>query len=365
MTADVRVEGTQLRVHVVEHSAKKHGTPLHDESSQAAHVQHLEDVRRRVQRLGRSPAVIELHNSIWRMLQIERRIARAARRAKVTNRLARTRHSLQQPWEAAALERLPQYQKLAGALKELEEATAAAEDEALLVLYGSQAASAAESASSQFEAELHNLLKQLLDLRYSHPNRITIAIYSENQQSLFQLARAYFAAATAAKMNLKLAYYTANLPPQLDEKKKLEMFERIVTRLEAQKPAAFLATAPDRTTGIILKIEGQSAYAMYENERGLHTFIEGKAVHNLLVDAVEVSFEEYATPSSLTRRGSITPAGHGERRRVYHRTEGSIEDRMLDDRKEWQSNSAEGLSATLKEFIDIMHERTAEKLIVE
>jgi len=360
MTADVRVEGTQLRVHVIEHSGK---TVLSDESNQAAHVQRLEDIRRRVQRLGRSPAVIELHNAIWRMLQIERRIARAARRAKVTNRLARTRHSLQQPWEAAALERLPVYQKLAGALKELEEATAAAEDEALLVLYGSQSASATES--SRFEADLHNLLKQLLDLRYSHPNRITLAIYSENHHSLFQLARAYFAAATTAKLNLKLAYYTANLPPQLEKKKKVEMFERIVTRLEAQKPATFLATAPDRTTGIILNIEGQSAYAMYENERGLHTFIEGKAVHNLLVDAVEVSFEEYAAPSSLTRRGSITPAEHGGSRRVYHRTEGSIEDRMLDARKEWQSNSEEGLSATLKELINIMHERTAEKLIVE
>ncbi|HVI72623.1 MAG TPA: AAA family ATPase, partial [Pyrinomonadaceae bacterium] len=176
MTADVRVEGTQLRVHVVEHSGK---SVLYDELNQAAHVQRLEDIRRRVQRLGRSPAVIELHNAIWRMLQIERRIARAARRARVTNRLAKTRHSLQQPWEAAALERLPEYQKLARALKELEEATAAAEDEALLVLYGSQAAEKT-SAALQFEADLQHLLNQLLDLRYSHPNRITIAIYSEN-----------------------------------------------------------------------------------------------------------------------------------------------------------------------------------------
>jgi len=360
MTADVRVEGTQLHVHVVEHTAKKGVTPLYDESSQAAHVQRLEDIRRRVQRLGRSPAVIELHNAIWRMLQIERRIARAARRAKVTNRLARTRHSLQQPWEAAALERLPVYQKLAGALKELEAATAAAEDEALLVLYGSQAASLTES--SLFDAELHNLLKQLLDLRYPHPNRITVAIYSENHYSLFQLARAYFAATTAAKMNLKLAYYTANLPPRLEDEKKLEMFERIVTRLEAQQPVAFLSTAPDRTTGIILNIEGQSAYAKYENERGLHAIIEEKTVHNLLVDAIEVGFEEYAAPSLLTRRGSIT---HSKPRRVYHRTEGYIEDQMLEDRRDWQSNSDEGLSATLKEFIDIMHVRTAEKLIVE
>jgi len=356
MTADVRVEGTQLRVHVVEHSGK---TVLYDELNQAAQVQRLEDIRRRVQRLGRSPAVIELHNAIWRMLQIERRIARAARRAKVTNRLARTRHILQQPWEAAALERLPEYQKLAGTLKELEEATAVAEDEALLVLYGSQATEKA-SAAPHFEADLHDLLKQLLDLRYFHPNRITIAIYSENHHSLFQLARAYFA--TAAKMNIKLAYYTANLPPQLEKEKKVEMFDRIVTRLEALKPPVFLATAPDRTTGIILNIEGQSAYAMFENERGLHAFIEEKTVHNLLVETSEVNFEEYAAPLTLARRGSIIP---GERRRTYHRTDGYIEDRTIDARKDWHGNSDERLSATLQEFISIMHERTAEKLIVE
>ncbi|HXC72940.1 MAG TPA: AAA family ATPase [Pyrinomonadaceae bacterium] len=367
ITADVRVEGTQLRVDVVEHSARKGATPLYDDASQAAHVQRLQDIRRRVQRLGRSPVVIELHNALWRMLQIERRIARAARRAKMTNRLARTRHSLQQPWEAAALERLPVYQKLAGAVKELQEATATAEDEALLVLYGARAASTeAASAALQSETELHNLLRQLLDLRYTHPNRIVIAIYSENHDSLFQLARAYFAAATSAKMNIKLAYYTANLPAQLDDEKKLEMFGRIVTRVDAQKPAAFLSAAPDRTTGIVFYIEGQSAYATYENERGLHAFIEAKMVHDVLVDASESSFEEYAPPSSLTRRGSITPVTHGEgRRRLYHRTEGYIQDRVLDERRDWQSNSAEGLSATLKEFISLMHESSGAKLIAE
>jgi len=41
---------------------------------------------------------------------------------------------------------------------------------------------------------------------------------------------------------------------------------------------------------------------------------------------------------------------------------------MLDERKEWHGGSAERtheLSATLREFIDVMRERTAEKLIVE
>ena len=325
MIAEVKIEGNHLRVHLEEEIRKQRGTTssraagevLYDETNQAALANRLGDIRRRVQLLGRSSTVIGLHNSIWRLLQIERRILRAARRAKMTRNQAGKLHRSQHPSEAGALTRLAEYQKLAGALKGLEEATAAAEDAALLVLYGSQAAgpqSEAASGASQLETDLRNLLGQLLDLRYSHPNRITLAIYSENKRSLFELARGYFNAALSAKMNIQLAYYTANIPPEVreeealavvsakqkrsaekssstddtdeekDKKKKIiEMFGREVTRMEAPTPAAFLSSAPDATTAIILSIEGKSAYATYESEHGLHTFIEGKAVHNIFV----------------------------------------------------------------------------------
>ena len=134
-----------------------------------------------------------------------------------------------------------------------------------------------------------------------------------------------------------MAYYTANIPPELKEdldaaiakkqkpasqkseeeeeeeedeedkeEKVFEMFDRMVTRLESHKPAAFLSTAPDATTGIVFNIEGESAYATYESEHGVHAFLEGKAVHNILVDTSEISFKDYKPPSSLERRGSIT-----------------------------------------------------------
>ena len=50
---------------------------------------------------------------------------------------------------------------------------------------------------------------------------------------------------------------------------------------------------------------------------------------------------------------------------LHDRIEGYVDDRMLDDRREWQSNSDDGLSTTLKDIIDITHEHNAEKLIVE
>jgi hypothetical protein len=343
--------------------------------------------------------VIELHNSIWRLKQIEQRIARAARRAKVTRRQAGILHTQQNPLEASALAHLVAYQKIAFELKRLEEATAATEDEALLVLYGAAAPpNEFVSTAPQLETDLRHLLNQLLDLRYSHPHRITLAIYSENKRSLFELARGYFSAAVSAMTTIKIAYYTANIPPELIEeeanavvsKKKLadgekkiletlglkvareekiiEMFDRRVARVEAPGQAAFLLSAPDNTTGIILGFEGQSAYATYEGERGLHAFIEEKAVHTLLVHTSETSFQEYKAPPSLERRGSINPASHGERRRTYHRTDGYIQDRLLDERREWQGYSVDALrrlAAVLKELIEMQYERTAEKLIVE
>lgn len=406
MIADVQMDGNHLRVHL-EHETKKRPAIVYDESSLAARAKRLGDIRRSVQRLGRSSSVIELHNSIWRLIQLERRIAKAARRTKVTRQQARKLFKSQHPAEMVALARLAEYQNLAATLKALEEATAAAEDDALLVLYGRKAPGTqneAASLASQLETDLRNLLCQLLDLRYAHPNRITLAIYSENKVSLFKLARAYLTAALSGMVEVKLAYYTADLPPELREleaafnkiqKQKplpanetnileiltgkidsaasdsddeiqliIEMFDRKVTRLEAPNPAMFLSTAPAATTAIILGIEGQSAYPTYESELGLHAFIEGKAVHNIFVHASEISFQEYKAPSSLARRGSINPANQGERRRVYDRTQGYIEDRLLDERRDWQGNSAE-LSAALKDFTKLQHIRMAEKLITE
>ena len=374
LIAGVRIEGNQVRVQLEE--GARQPTHLYDESSQAARASRLGEIRRRVQRLGRSSAVIELHNSLYRLIQIERRIAKAARRAKVTRNQAKAQHKLRNPLEATALVRLAEYQKIAGALKELEEATAAAEDEALLILYGSEVASPQSEIASQLESDLRHLLRQLLDLRHSHPNRITLAIYSENKRSLFELTRGYFNVTHSTGMTIKLGYYTTNIPPELieqdenaseEEKKIIEMFGRKVTRLDAPTPAAFLSTTSDTTTGIVLGIEGESAHAIYEAEHGLHTFMEAKSINNLLVHTSEINFQNYKAPS-LERRGSINPANHGFARRVYYRSEAYIADHLLDDRREWHGitvDAIRGLSAALKDFIAIQHERAAEKLITE
>ena len=366
LIAGVSVESSRIRVHLEEHAIRRKALssgPHYDETTQAAHAERLGELRRRVQRLEHSPAVIEMRNSIWRLKDLERRIAETARQMKVSRQEGR--RIMQGFLRTHLWERLPEYIKIAEALTRLSEATAIAEDEALLALYGRQTHKAqgeASSAAQKLQSDLYTLLGQLFDVRFTHPNRITLAIYSENKQSLFELSRGYFNAAASAKMNITLGYYTA--VTERSEEKKTKMFDREVSRQVTQKPEMFLSAAPENTTGIIFGIEGRSAQAAYQSEHGLHAFVEEKTVHNLFVHASEESFEEYAPPSSLERRGSITPANQGERRRVYQRTEGYIEDRVLDQRREWRSGSEEGirqLGAILKEFIKLQHEiRTVE-----
>ena len=393
LKAGVLIDGDRLSVNVTEQSDAA-ARSSDKEAAIAFRAQRLGELRRRLVRLDRSSAVLELRNQIWRLMEIERRIAKTARRAKLTKKIVKARYVLQQPWEAAVLARLPEYTDRAGRLTALLDETAKAEDQTLLVLYQREAATTEADGGktiNELEAELNVLLRQLLDLRYAKPDRVTLALYSENNQALFELARAYYLAARASGMNVSVWHYTANIPlevieeeeravaararkkkktdaeeeeeePTEDEQSKiLDMFDRKVTRLEVTKPSEFLSDAPGSTTAVILGISGKSAFSIYDAEHGLHAFIHGKATNRLLVHTTDIEPKEYRAPSTLARRGSITPVNYGECRRTYHRTDNFIEDHQIPQRRDWRNDITEALQS----FTEQLHQRAAEKLIDE
>ncbi len=376
LKAEVFVDGGQLCVNVAEQPDAAVRSSDKD-AAIAFRVHRLGDLRRRLVSLDRSSVVLELRNTIWRLTEIERRIAKAARRAKLTKKLVKDRYSLQHPWESVALARLPEYRDRTGRLTTLLEETATAEDQALLVLYQRDTAETEVISINQLEAELSVLLRQLLDLRYAQPDRITLAVYSENTSALFELARGYYLAAKASDMNIKLLHYATNIPRELiemeekekarkkkpgEEEKKskiIDMFDRKVTRLEVMKPSEFLSHPSSATTGIILTFTGKSAFPVFEAEHGLHVFIEGKAINRLLVHTSDTEPKEYQAPSTLARRGSISPVNYGEGRRTYHRAESYIEDHQLARRRDWHNDLVEAL----RSFTEQSHQNAAEKLI--
>lgn len=337
-----------------------------DDLSLVARVDRLGELRRRIVKLGRSSAVIELQNTIWRLTELERRIRKAARRAKLNAKLVRGRLGVTNPAESAALTLLSVYRQAMAVLSELELKTADAEDEALVSFYSEERSAPAVEQThvvQEVETELRELLRQLLDLRCAQPHRVTVAIYSENKDTLFELAQAYYSAAVFAQMRVTVSHYTASLPARYEDQEieVVEMLGRMVMREEISKPSEFLKNKPGACTAIVFGLEGKGAYATWVGEHGLHTFVEGKTNNQVFVHPSDVTANEYRPPLFLTKRGAIVPTNAGARRRTYQRTEGYVEDHLLATRRDWRG----GLPALLTSLMDQQLQRAAERLIEE
>ena len=345
------------------------GKSVRNDLSLAARVDRLAVLRRRIAQLGQSSAVNELQNTIWRLSEMERRFNKAARRARMNQRKAQGRLEVMDPRAAAALASLPSYRQKVAMLTELESKTANAEDEALLLFYGSDPTLSAEQTDvvQEVETGLQHLLRQLLDLRNAHPNRVTIAVYSENKDALFELAQAYYTAAIDLQMQVTVSCYTANLEEvpasqnkiNIDELKPIEMFGRTVLRRQKDRAVEFFSLKPEATTGIVLSIEGKSAQAMWVGEHGLHTFVEVNTKNNVLVHTTDVIAKEYVPPPLLARRGAIHATNVGAALRTYQRPESYIEDHLLTIRREWSGSLPEVLAF----FVEQHLQRAAENLI--
>jgi hypothetical protein len=192
---------------------------------------------------------------------------------------------------------------------------------------------------------------------------VTIALYSENKDALFELAQAYYSAAVGAQMRVTASHYTASLPAgyEADEVKVIEMLGRMVMREGISKPPEFLQNKPGACTAIVFSLEGTSAYATWMSEHGLHTFVAGKTNDHVFVHPSDVNANEYRPPLFLEKRGAINPTNAGARRRTYQRTESYIEDHLLAIRRDWRG----GLPTLLAFFMDQQRQRAAERLIEE
>jgi hypothetical protein len=226
----------------------------------------------------------------------------------------------------------------------------------------------------EIETGLHDLLRQLLDLQFPHPNRVTMAIYSENKDAMFELAQAYYKTALGMQMQVMVSHYTSNLPEELldergnvkeveedEEAKVFDLFGRKVAREEVNKPLEFFSHKPDACNAIVFKLDGRSAFAMWVNESGLHAFVEGKTSNPVFVHASAADVKEYRPPAFLARRGAVQAANVGACRRTYKRAEMYVEDVSLAMRRDWRMD----LPAVLAYFLDQQLQRAAEDLIEE
>lgn len=338
--ADVTVENRRLRVEIKTQTER--GRNLYAMGADAGTIQ-LADrcsrLRRMLQRLEQSPAVAEIQNDIYQLDKIERTMKRK---------------KWIPPDVEERLRRLAEFRAVQSELTSLVEKAYLLEDEVLMAIY-SKSEFDNERLRNEIAAALKHsdeLMLSIYALGFAEPNRIALAVYSENPRRLFDLAAAYNLVATSADMQVAVHEFAEM---REDEKKiaakagdrKIEVYPllgRETIKRAVEKTKEFFASPRDNIVGILLWIRGERACPRYESERGLHTVIQSKKSNDCLIHTSEVKVEDYKPPAELERRGSIK---HQEARRRYNFDDQTVEDHALEKKIDWRSRNLETVISEL------------------
>jgi hypothetical protein len=210
------------------------------------------------------------------------------------------------------------------------------EDRILLALYG-RPESDAEALAGEFataSTDWRELLLSVFSAKLRRPDYVTLAVFSENAEFLFELASVYYKFAAEASADVSVVQF--NVQGEQRSDKDLPVLGRSVVRRKVAKPKQFFASPLQTVVGIAMGLNGRFAQLRYGPERGLHIFIEKQRSHKCLVNTSNVSLEEYDAPFGIGRRGSI---GHQEKRRFYNYDQLVIEDVNLKKKLHFQGRA--------------------------
>ena len=310
-------------------------------------------LRRRCQALEHCPAVLEITNDIYRL---GRQTKRMRRRSKT---------------DVSVLTRLAELRRLDADLRTLFGRANALEEEAVLALYGRGTFDGELFASEwqDLDARWAELLLTLYCRQFEKANTITLAVFGEDPEALFDLARAYQLVAEGRSCRVKavaLLPYRANTeapasPPRrwiLDEKDNkwhdwAPNLKGRLERVEVQGPAEFLAAPRPGVVGLAFGITGTAAFPRFGPERGLHVFKQSKNTARCLVHASEVKLLDYVPPEGVERRGGIPGQ---EQRRLYLCEQGIAEDPHVKGKRSWSRGRLDAL------LDEVMEERLRQGL---
>ncbi|MCI0486711.1 MAG: AAA family ATPase [Blastocatellia bacterium] len=324
LTADVRVEGDSLSVDVqtcADQSGRRISTVIAD-GTMGEIASRAVRLRRNLQLLERSSAVVELQNDIFRLSRLEKRLSRQSWKAEEDLR---------------RLGRLSEISKGIEALKSLLAEAYSLEDEILMALYG-RARGDRERLTGRVSGALRewdDLLLSIYSLQFDRPDYITLAVYGENLKWLFDLSHVYFTIARASGANPEVFKFKS-YQPKGDKSEQVETFKllgRAVIKEKVAEPGEFLSASRLGVVGIILGISAHNAFPRYEPERGLHLYTEEKKTHGCLVHTSETPSAEYKPLAELEKRGAIALQ---DRRRSFNHEEMMIDDAALKKKLPWR-----------------------------
>jgi ATP-dependent Clp protease ATP-binding subunit ClpC len=331
---DVSLEKESLKINVRPGIEKIGSRPYATQAgrSLAALASQYGETRREVQRLEGSPAALNLRNEIFTLERLVKRL----KKAKWKN-----------PADLTRLAELPRLNSALKAINEFAQKITELEHQALLAAYGKSDADA-ELLKTRLDAadgEWIELLIWIYSLKFKEPDRVTLAVFSEEASGLFNLAGVYYQ--LAANYGADIAAYQFSLRR---EERSVVIDNRRIENMES-----FLSSPRDLVIGIALGIESPLAYPRFEAERGLHQFTRAQKVLKCLVEISEKPVSAYQPPAGIERHGAI---GHQEKRRNYNLDQSFIEDAMLRRKSPWSGRSLDDALGELIEESLLMQART-------
>ena len=360
-----------------------------DES--AEHARAAGDMRRLHQRLATSTVVRELENEITQLALLDREM-RKQRRKDPTRKPSASGTEQQ-------MARLARLRDLAGDVTALRRSAFDHEDAMLLAFYGhGDAPPDADARLAALERDGERLLYRLFARTTANVNDVTVALFCDEREPLFELAAAYAAVASANGLRTAATWYALPesreprpLTPKLAEAARARAGADGVARVwrgyelvavdtnadgeagvpalrreEAKDAAAFLGRVDHRALGILLRIRGEGAFLWYAGESGLHEFQGSWSAERFQAPArvwVSASNDDpagYVPPEWVTRRGGADDAAG--RRRTYKRQRGVVADGRLDREVRWDEG---GLADALAGLLALGLRRTLERMVLE
>ncbi len=206
-------------------------------------------VRRQVQRLEKSTALLDVHNEVFRL---ERSIAH--------EESAPPNHPTVPKWR----QRVKRLRAPLDSAMALKSKIVAIEDAALQCFYehGGQRGADWARQIDDAEAIFATVLLELYGLGFENPHQATVAIFCEQAPDLFALAGTYFRAAVAHQARLVTGWYAHD--------------DRGLLLHRVEEPARFFAAGDGKPIGIVMELRAPHILPFFLGEAGSHVFMRGQ-----------------------------------------------------------------------------------------
>lgn len=295
--------------------------------------------------LEHSSELMDIQNEIFRLNKLEEKLKHIS--------------GWKNPKDLVRLARLPELRKVFDNCKQLAKNVFTQEDNLLQAFYGKQDLNKdlATIELYRLSKEWEEILLSVYALKFSNPNYVTLAFYSENPKRLFETSAIYFK--LALEQGAKIEVFTLTIDK---EKQKLDKAAEVkkapkkqtkepsftdedqnddnkneakednkedlpLKRQLIDKPQQFFKSPQDGLFGIVLGINMTWGYLYYAAENGIHTFLQSDSTEKWFIDSSEVKALEYL-PLADVKRNINTSIKKQALRREWN-FEGKVEDMVL------------------------------------